>query len=235
MDKKLIFTFVTFLIGFMLAIQFHTTQEPVIRDTRDIRELRKELLAEQEKRQQLNTEVEKIEKVLSKYKKTMENRENDVIDVLSEQIEELKEKAGLKEKFGNGLVITIDSLNEDSFFGQTRRTPSPDVFRFLVNELNIYGAEDIAVENERIISISSFRDVNHITYLNSRRLPPLPIQVKVLTEKGDSLYNQMVVSDSVDYFEIEGFQVTFEKVNGMVLPAYDQTPRVRYMEEVKEG
>ncbi|TWI55770.1 DUF881 domain-containing protein [Halalkalibacter nanhaiisediminis] len=235
MDKKWIFTFITFVIGFMLAIQFHTTQEPVISDTRDIRELRRELVAEQERRQQLNAEIEKVQTVLAQYEQTIDSREDDISVVLTKQIEELRMEAGLEEKAGEGLVITIDSIYNDQFFGQVRRTPPADVFRYLVNELNIYGADDIAVGDERIISTSAFRDVNQITHLNSRRLPPLPIQVKVLSEKAETLQNQMVVSESVEFFELDGFSISFELVDELELPAYDQTPRVRYMEEVKEG
>lgn len=218
----------------MLAIQFHTTQEPVVRDTRDVRELRRELMAEQERHQQLNSEIEKAQALLAQYEQTLHNREDDISDVLSEQIAALRKEAGLEETVGPGLIVTIDSLYHEQFFGQARRTPPADVFRFLINELNIYGAESIAVENERIISTSAFRDVNNMTHLNSRRLPPLPIEVKVLSEKAETLQNQMVVSESVEYFEIEGFSVTFEIVEELELPAYDQTPRVRYMEEVKE-
>lgn len=234
MQQKWIFTIITFLIGFMLAIQFHTTQEPVVRDTRDVRELRRELMAQQERHQQLNSEIEKAQALLAQYEQTLHNREDDITDVLSEQIAALRKEAGLEETVGPGLIVTIDSLYHEQFFGQARRTPPADVFRFLINELNIYGAESIAVENERIISTSAFRDVNNMTHLNSRRLPPLPIEVKVLSEKAETLQNQMVVSESVEYFEIEGFSVTFELVEELELPAYDQTPRVRYMEEVKE-
>ncbi len=235
MGKKWVFTIITFLIGFMIAIQFQTTKEPLIRDTRDVRELRKELIAEQEKRQQLNVEIHKAERILAKYNELIENREDGITDVLSEQIAELRKEAGLEEKTGKGLVITISPLESGQPFGYERRIPSPEVFRYLVNELNIYGAEDIAVENERIISTSAFRDVNHITYLNSRRLPPPPLEVKVLARDPEILQNHMVVSDSVEYFEINGFSLTFEQRDEITLPAYEQTPRVRYMEKTEEG
>lgn len=235
LSKKWIFTIITFLIGFMIAIQFQTTKEPNIRDTRDIRELRKELLAEEEKHQQLTIEINKAQRLLQKYNQSLENREDDITEVLTEQIAELRQEAGLEEKTGKGLLITVEPLQEEQRFGYGRRIPPPEVFRYLVNELNIYGAEDIAVENERIISISAFRDVNQITYLNSRRLPPPPIQVKVLSKDPEILQNHMIVSESVEYFEINGFSVTFEVKDELTLSAYDQTPRVRYMEQIKEG
>ncbi len=226
---------VTCIIGFMLAVQFQSTQEPVIRDTRDILELRRELQAEQERRQQLNSEIDKAQALLLQYERSAENREEDLIDVLTQQVEELRINAGLEQLSGEGLIITIDSLYHDQFFGQSKRTPPSEVMRYLVNELNIYGAEEIAVGNERIISTSAFRDVNEITYLNNRRLPPLPLQVKVLSDKSESLHNQMVVSASLEYLEIRGFSLTVEMVDEVEIPAYDQTRRVRYMEEVKEG
>ncbi|WP_332690616.1 DUF881 domain-containing protein [Halalkalibacter lacteus] len=230
-----IFMIVTCIIGFMLAVQFQSTQEPVIRDTRDILELRRELQAEQERRQQLNSEIDKAQALLLQYERSAENREEDLIDVLTQQVEELRINAGLEQLSGEGLIITIDSLYHDQFFGQSKRTPPSEVMRYLVNELNIYGAEEIAVGNERIISTSAFRDVNEITYLNNRRLPPLPLQVKVLSDKSESLHNQMVVSASLEYLEIRGFSLTVEMVDEVEIPAYDQTRRVRYMEEVKEG
>ncbi|MDT8859116.1 DUF881 domain-containing protein [Alkalihalobacillus sp. MEB130] len=230
-----IFTVVTFIIGLMLAIQFQTTQEPVIRDTRDIRELRRELLSEQEKRQQLNSEIDKAQALLVQYERSLESRDEDVTLVLSNQIDQLRSAAGLEEKQGEGIIITIDSLYNDQFIGQARRSPPSEVLRYLVNELNIYGAEEIAVGTERIITTSAFRDVNEITYLNNRRLPPLPLQINVLSDKSESLHNHMVVSASVEYLEIRGFSLTIEKSEEVTVPAYDQTRRVRFMEEVKEG
>lgn len=235
MDKKWVFTIVTFLIGFMLAIQFQSTNEPEIRDTRDIRELRNELIAEREKRQQLTIEIHKAERLIEKYKELIENRDDDVINVLNEQIAELRIEAGLEEITGKGLLVTIEALENGAFIGFERRIPPPDVFRHLVNELNIYGAEHIAIEDERIIAISAFRDVNEVTYLNSRRLPPPPIEVKVLTDDPEKLQNHMIVSDAVEYFEINGFSLSFEIKNNLTLPAYGQTPRVRFMEKVEEG
>ncbi|WP_088105007.1 DUF881 domain-containing protein [Halalkalibacter urbisdiaboli] len=235
MDRKWIFTIITLVIGFMLAIQFQTTQEPVVRDTRDIRELRNELRFEQERRQQLNEEIEKTRSLLFQYETSLENRDDNIIEVLQEQIELLREEAGLTEKKGKGIVITIDSLNQDFYLNETRRTPPPALFRYLVNELNIYGAKEIAVGDERIISISAFRDVNGITHLNTRRLPPLPVEVKVISDQPERLHNHMVVSESLEYFEIDGYSFEVTVVDEIVLPAFEQTPRVRYMEEVKEG
>ncbi|MBP3952121.1 DUF881 domain-containing protein [Bacillus suaedae] len=234
MKIKWVFAIVTFVIGFMLAIQFQTTQEPVTRDTRDIRELRAELLVEQEKKQQLYSEISNIQSVLDEYKQSVDEQDGNITDVLERQIAELRESAGLSEQIGPGIVIKIDSLYNDYYLGQDRFLPSAELFRYLVNELNIYGATGVAVGNERMITTSAFREVNKMTYLNNRRLPPLPIEVKVLSDSAERLHNQMLVSASMDFLEIEGFTMTIEIVDEIQLPGFDQTPRVRYMKEVKE-
>lgn len=234
MERKWTFTIVTLLIGFMLAVLFQTTKEPVVRDTRDVRELRQELVQEQEKRQQLADEIENTESLLSQYRQSLEEQQ-EIDSVIEEQIEALRESAGLTEVSGEGLVITIKSLYEnDAYVGSTSQNVSPDFLRSLLNELNIYQAKEIAIGTERIISTSTFYEVNGTTQVNTRRLPPLPIEVKVLSDDVERLHNQMVVSAAVELAEIEGLQLEFEIRDEITLPAFDQTPRVRFMEEVKE-
>lgn len=235
MERKWIFTIVVFIIGFMLAIQFKTTQEPVVRDTRDIRELRQEIEQERERERYLTNEINKAQELIAQYSSPQNSDQNHLTDVLDQQISDLRVEAGLTEVSGSGVILTIEPFYDERAPHLMRRTPSPERFRYLVNELNVYGATHIAVADERLITTSAFRDVNGITHLNYRRLPPTPLKVKVLTDDPERLANRMIVSESVEYFEIDGFTLTVEQVGDLTLPGYDQTPRVRYMEEVKEG
>lgn len=233
-DRRIIFTIVTLIIGFMLAIQFQSNKEPVIRDTRDIRELRKELRAEQERHQQLVKEIEKNLSLIQQYESSLNDKQESVEKVIEQQVENLKRESGLTEVSGEGIILTVEPIFYDQHYGQTRRSIPPEYLRFLVNELNFYGASDIAIGNERVVFSTAFRDVNGVTRVNGRRLPPLPLEIKVLAEDAQRLHNLMVVSESVEYFEIENLKLTSTPVNYIELPAYDQTPRVRFMEEVKE-
>lgn len=233
-NEHVIFTVVLFIIGFMLAVQFQSTKEPIIRDTRDIRELRMELRTEQERHQQLQIEIGKKLQLISEYEYSLTEQKENVEKVMERQIEELKEEAGLTEKTGEGIIITVKPLMDDHFSSQQRRGIPPELLRFLVNELNTYNAKDIAIGHQRLVSISAFRDVGGVTQVNGHRLPPLPIEIKVLAQDAEKLRNEMIVSESVEYFEIENLQLTIESSDSITLPAYDRTPRVRYMEEIKE-
>lgn len=225
----IIFTIVTVIIGFMLAIQFQTTNEPNVRDTRDILQLRQDLRVEKERQQQLNMEIEKQLTLLNQLKQ----KEN-IEDVMIDALEDLRANAGLKEISGEGIIIEISPMFSDYTFGSQTQSVPPNLLRFLINELNIHGAKEIAIGNQRITSTTAIREVAGITQINARRVTGLPLQVKVLSDDAEKLHHEMIVSQSVEYFEIENLRFTSTPVNHIELPPYDQVIRVRHLHPVKE-
>ncbi|MGO4887869.1 DUF881 domain-containing protein [Anaerobacillus sp. MEB173] len=225
-DRRVVFAIITTVIGFMLAIQFQTTNEPIVRDTRDILELRKDLTAEKERQQELNNEIKKYETLLSQYEDSL------VESVMEEAIDELKNEVGLTEATGPGIIIEVTPIFNDGT--QHYYTVPPELLRRLINELNIHGAKEIAIGNQRIVTTSAIRDVNGVTHINARRIPPFPLKILVLTDDPERLHNEMIVSQSLEYFAIENLSLSITPVNEITLPAYEQILRVRYMEQVKE-
>ncbi len=225
----IIFTIITVIIGFMLAIQFQTTSEPNVRDTRDILQLRQDLRVEKERQQQLNLEIEKQMALLNQL-----NQKENLEDVMIEALEDLRERAGLKEISGEGIIIEITPLFSDFTLGSQAQSVPPYLLRLLINELNIHGAREIAIGNQRIISTTAIRDVAGITQINARRVIGLPLQVLVLSDDAQKLHHEMIVSQSVEYFEIENLRLTSTPVNHIELPPYDQVLRVRHLHPVKE-
>lgn len=223
----IIFAIVTTIIGFMIAIQFKTTKEPVVRDTRDILQLRQDLRVEKERQQELNQEIEKQFLLLSQ----LQEQEN-IEDVMIDALNDLKERSGLTPVSGEGIILEIKPMYTD--YGFIPQTVPPHLLRILINELNIYNARDIAIGNQRIISTSAIRDVNGITHVNARRIPNLPLRVKVLANDAEKLHHEMIVSQSVEYFAIENLSLTSTPINFTTLPGYDQSLRVRYLQPIKE-
>lgn len=226
-DRMMIFAIVTTIIGFMVAIQFTTTSEPVIRDTRDILQLRQDLRVEKERQQELNQEIDKQLSLINQLQE-----EDNIEDVMIKAVYDLKEQAGLTPISGEGIIIEIKPLYTD--YGHIPVTVPPHLLRILINELNIYNAKDIAIGEQRIISTSAIREVNGETHVNARRIPKLPLKVKVLASDAEKLHHEMIVSESVEYFAIENLSLTSTPINFVVLPAYEQPLRVRYLEPIKE-
>ncbi|MFS8629846.1 MAG: hypothetical protein LOD92_01460 [Bacillales bacterium] len=61
--KVLSFTIIAFITGIMLSIQFQTVQDPVVRDTRDTKQLRAALEKEKELQAELIKELKHLERL----------------------------------------------------------------------------------------------------------------------------------------------------------------------------
>ena len=237
MDNKLkiSFTIITIIIGFMIAIQFQTVKEPVVRDTRDIWELRNALLKEKEVNSNLYAEMRAVEAKLEQYKTEQQSSPE---RALKQTLEELKTEAGLTEKTGPGVILTIEPAMEEILLGEKVQNISPELLERLVNELNRYDAMDISIDGHRLINTSVIRDINGETKVDGYSIEKIPFEVRVLTKDLDSakgLYNRMQVSQSVEDFFIDNLRVSISKpLEKVVVPPYEDTIRFRLMEPVKE-
>lgn len=224
-------TIITAILGFMMAIQFQTIKEPVVRDTRDIWEIREDIEHEQQLITELYKEIRTKEETLRKYEEAPYYSKYEGI---TEQLEELKKKIGLTELNGTGILLTISPSFNQSTIGQPYKTVPPDLLIRLINELYRYKATAVAIDNERIIVTSPIRDVNGKTYINNTPLGPLPIEIKVIAEDAEKLHNQMQVSQIVDeFFALENLELTSTLQQEVTLPAYDEVLRNKYMQPVE--
>ncbi len=232
--KKLSFAFIAAIIGFMVAIQFQTLKEPVVRDTRDTWQLREDLLKEKELQLKLLREISSNEEKIAQYEtKRKQSKEQ----VLRETLEELKMEAGLSEVTGPGIILTIEPVYEELLLGKQVESVSPDLLKRLVNELNMYDAQHISIGGRRVINTTVIRDINQETMIDGYALSRLPIEIKVIAENAQSaekLFNRMQVSKSAEEFFIDNLRVKVHKpTEPVTVPAYDEALRIRYMEPVK--
>ncbi|SFA46487.1 Uncharacterized conserved protein YlxW, UPF0749 family [Parageobacillus thermantarcticus] len=226
--KTIYFTCITAIFGFMLAVQLHTTSHPKVRDTRDIWELRADLKKEQQLQRQLLSDIEKYEEKMRSYQQKQSARKE---AVLRETVSELQKEAGLTEVKGAGLVLTIQSFYPDNYTGPITETVSPELLQRLINELNMYGAKEIAVAEERMTNTTAIRDVNGATKIGDRKISSLPIEVKVIADDAEMLYNRLNVSTIRDDFAVENLQLVVSKpLASVVVPPSEKNRSVKYME-----
>ncbi len=216
--NKLLIGLVCLCTGFMLAIQFQSNQTPQERDTRDLWEIRTQLQQEQRQQQQLYQEISQVKNVLDEYEAQSEPAQ---MKALNQSIQELEIKAGMTEKSGPGVIIKIDQLFMDIEGPQSSPVLTPDLLHHLINELNQFGASDLAIEGQRMIDITPIRLVNDRIYVNNHPLPGLPVEIYVLANNAERLIDYIEVSNSNDYFAIENLKISTEKSSQIELPAYD--------------
>ncbi|MBY0120787.1 DUF881 domain-containing protein [Bacillus sp. S/N-304-OC-R1] len=231
--KNISFTLITVVIGFMIAIQFRTVKEPIVRDTRDTWELREDVIKEKELQLKLLREVRSNEEKIAKYETELKQSKE---QILRETLEELKAEAGLTEVQGYGIILTIEPVYEELLLGNSVTSVSPDLLKRLVNELNMYDALQISIDGQRLINTTVIRDINGETKIDGHSLNHLPIEIKVIaddTKAAEKLFNRMQVSKSADEFFIDNLRVKVNKPDGLItIPAYENTIRVRDLEPV---
>ncbi|MFC4320268.1 DUF881 domain-containing protein [Litchfieldia salsa] len=223
------FSVILVVIGFMLAIQFQTVNEPVVRDTRDMWELREDMKKAQELHSELINEIYKYEEKIEQYNS---ERNDGKEQVLKETLEELKEAAGLTEVKGPGIILTVDrAFNE---IGMPTETVSADILRRLLNDLNSFQAEAISIDNHRVINTTVIREIQRTTKIDSYSIHTIPFQIKVMAQDAEKLYNRMKASEAVDEFFVENLKLTISKpLVEVTIPAYDDPIRIKHMEPVK--
>jgi uncharacterized protein YlxW (UPF0749 family) len=230
------FTLITLIIGFMVAVQFQTVQEPVIRDTRDIWELREAIENERDTSTSLLQELQSIDEKLEKYET---ERQTSQEQALRDTLDELKQEAGMVEKTGPGLVLTVEPSVEEVLLGAKIKSVSPDLLERLVNELNQYGAQDISIDGHRLINTSVIRDINGETKIDGYPINTIPFEIRILTKNlkdAQDLHNRMQVSRAIEDFFIDNLSVNIgSPMENLTVPAYGDAIRIRYMEPVTEG
>lgn len=240
MDKrkmKINFTLIAAIIGFMIAVQFQTVKKPEDRDTRDIWQLREALLKEKELQSNLLNEIRSNEEKLSAYKS---KREQSKEKALRDTLNELKTDAGLTEVTGPGITLMIEPVMENIQLGETtKNVVSPELLKRLLNELNMYEAKYVSIDDQRVINTTVIRDINTETKIDGHTIKELPIEVKVVVNDistAEKLYNRMKVSKARDEFFTENLRLDVNAPNPEItVPAYQNPIRIRYMEPVKEG
>ncbi|MFC3882667.1 DUF881 domain-containing protein [Bacillus songklensis] len=228
--KKLQFAFITVVIGFMIAVQFQTTKQPVVRDTRDMWELREDLKKEQQSQAVILKEIRTYEEQLRNYEVEQNNSKK---VALQETLFELKKEAGLTEMEGPGIVLTVEPLFDESLIGQEVKNVSPELLKRLINELNSYEAQDIAIADQRIVATSVIRDINGRTKVNDYWLTQVPFKIKVIAKDAEKLYNRMQVSNAPDEFAVENLKLTISQpLDQVTVPAYNDAIRLKNISPV---
>ncbi|MDX5476375.1 MAG: DUF881 domain-containing protein [Bacillaceae bacterium] len=230
-SQKISFSIVTIIIGFMIAVQFQSVKEPVVRDTRDTWQLRSDLKKEQEIQSQIITEIRKYEEQIRVYE---EEKSQSKEAILRKTLEELKKEAGLTIVGGPGIKMTVNLLFDEEIYGYIDDNVSAELLRRFINELNSYDVEEIAIAGQRIVNSTVLREVNGRTKINNTWLPSPPFEIVVTTEDPTKLYNRLQVSRAMDEFAIENFLLQISTpINYVTVPAYEEQIRLKNLETVK--
>lgn len=186
----------------------------------------------QEKRNHdLELEITNIRSKLEKYASS--KTDQTTLEPLKRNMDRLKLISGLTDVEGPGVVITLDDQNMAS----TAKDPEFYIIHYssilyIVNDLRAAGAEAIAVNDNRVVSISDIRCAGNIILVNTHRLAP-PFKIKAI---GNAQHLENVVrTGEFTTLELGKFPVTLDKNNKITIPAYEGSYSFNYASPLKEG
>lgn len=228
-------TLVLFILGFMIAVQYNTVQNPAERDTRDIWAIREELAEEKQRHSALLGEIRSFNEVVQKYE-VNESESPEII--LKETVDTLRMQAGLTDILGPGLTIRVKPSEELVALGFPIEEVSPDLLNQLINDIFMNNGVNIGIDGNRIVQTTAIRDINGRTTVNSMPLskPPFDIHVGTSTfEHAQKLYNYLLASTFNDSFYLDNFKLMIEEpTDRLNIKAFDGELKNDYLiEEVK--
>lgn len=224
MNQKVIvrITIVSFIVGFMIAVQFNTVHQPTARDTRDIWEIRQELSHEKKRHSELLTEIMETSNMLKQYE---DSKEHESSQALNDTVNRLREQVGLSDVSGPGVVLKVTPSFELMEFGYEIKPISPHLLIRLVNEIYRFNGVHIEIDGQRIIYNTAIRTINGVTTINGIPINETDVEIRIITktfEEAEKLYSYLYSSTFRDDFYIDNLNLIINNAQtDITISAYD--------------
>ena len=212
------------VLGFMLALQFRTTQD--IKSSipfQRIEDLSQRLSQTEKERDTLLKQMQELRKTSGNESATKEN-------------ENIRMGAGAVALEGKGLIITVDDSKRLSKVGDNPNLyliHDEDILK-VINELWAAGAEAISINEQRLIATSEIRCAGPTLSVNNTRYSP-PYEIRAIGEP-QTLENSLKMRGGViETLQFWGIQVSVKTQELVQIPAYKGTFRFEYAKPVKDG
>lgn len=165
-DKRvmyLIALIVSFLIVFVVYVQFKTVEQTDIQTLEAMREveLRSEIASVKKKIEEKESQISDINLKINEYLGELK-KNTSAPELLNKELKQAETYLGYTSMKGPGIIITLTDSDEADI-------DSMDIL-MLVNQLKIAGAEAISVNDERLIFTSEIVTVSgNLIYVNGRK------------------------------------------------------------------
>ncbi|MCL6559008.1 MAG: DUF881 domain-containing protein [Firmicutes bacterium] len=230
MGKRFTITLVALVLGFMLAVQFRTTNrvEPVVPFDRAM-ELTAELKALDREKRGLEADARDLDRKLSRARMGYSQAE----DILKAEVSDSAEPAGMTTVRGPGVRVRITNPGGGTDRGAIFAVRDEDLLK-LVNELRAAGAEAISINGQRIVSTSEIRLAGSFINVNTQKIAP-PYEILAIGGPAALRSGLEIRGGLVETLREWGMEVTVEVKDNIVIPAYRGSLRFEYAHQLKEG
>lgn len=215
-------TIISFVVGFMIAVQYNTVKKTESRDTRDIWEIRHELAEEKRLHSELLNEIASLKKIKAEYEDEDSEEQG---KALQSTVDDLRKRAGLTKVTGPGVHLNIQPAEELILSGYKVEPIPPDLLIRLVNEIYRYNGLYIEIDGQRVVHTTAIRDINGRTTVNSVPISNSNVDILIITEsfeQAEKLYSYLYASTFRDDFYIDNLKLTiYPAREDITIGAYD--------------
>lgn len=216
---------VSMLMGLMFVSQYRMTQTIAQSNVNLQRagDLARELTAAQKERDELREQLEQIQ-------------QGGASASAVKDINLLKQRAGLTDVSGPGVVITINDSKvpvKDNENPNLYLIHDEDILRVL-NELRAGGAEAIAVNDQRLLGISEVRCAGPTIMVNGKVFGP-PFVIKAIGDSKTLSASLTMRGGVVDTLKYWGIELKIQREEQIVVPAFSGTFREDHVKTMAEG
>lgn len=223
MKGKLLIAVVFVVLGFMLSVQYKSTeQQKTIRMER-VEDLSERLKSMEEENALLLQEIEEL-------------RSNGGSGYVDSEMERLQVMSGLTDVQGAGIEIVLDDSNIAKNPNQNPNLyiiHDEDLLRVL-NELRAAGAEALSVNEQRIVATSEIRCAGPTVSVNNVRSAP-PYVIKAIGSPKTMISALKLRGGVVEIFEFWGIQVKIKTVDKLRIPALKGARNFEYAKSVNDS
>lgn len=209
---------VCLILGVLLAIQFKTQKN--INETLmpgRLEELSQRLIEVTKQRDMLSEEAESLREKLQNIR-----QDNQAMADLQDEVMKANMAAGMIAVTGPGVMVTLNDSNRNL---QTGENPNYAIVHdydllTLVNELRASGAEAIAINDERLTSVSEIRCAGTLILVNWARIGP-PYVIKAIGDPEMLTSGLNIRGGHMETLKYLGLQTSIQKVDSLELPAFN--------------
>ncbi len=222
-NKNLIFLVIFLILGMAMAMQFRSVflsnSQKESQSLNDVEKLKSSIKNEKELGEKLKKQVDEKEKEREEnLKNTILSNNDSNLREIKQQLDQIKLKAGLTDVQGDGVVVTLDDaearISEDE---SSLIIHDMDLVKVL-NELKKAGAQAIAVNNERVMSLTEQMCAGPTIRINNRKYST-PFEIKAVGDP-DSLYKGVSESEIIYLMLKDKIRVDIKKAGNMIIPKY---------------
>lgn len=219
---KIILTLVFVVLGFLLSVQFKTTeQQKGIRFER-LEDLSERLKLAETEKQQLQKQIEDLK-----------NDEHE--NIADSEMERLRVLSGTSDVVGKGVEIVLDDSKLASKPGENPNLyiiHDEDLLRVL-NELRAAGAEAMSLNGQRIVAMSEVRCAGPTVSVNNIRSAP-PYVIKAIGDPKNLTSAMQLRGGVVETFAFWGIQVKITTSDKVEIPALKSNRNFEFAHSVEK-